>query len=85
MVLFCTDDLTALLVKRIADGLNKSIKVVGFDGTEFMKNYYPDLATIQQPISDLAELLADLIIRKTNDEEVDIAYQLPVKLYYGDL
>lgn len=82
---FCTDDLTALLVKRIADELNKSIKVVGFDGTEFMENYYPDLATIQQPISDLAELLVDLIIRKINDEEVDIAYKLPVKLYYGDL
>ncbi len=57
--------------------------MVGFDGTEFIENYYPNLTTIKQPINDLAELLVDLIIRKIDGDNIDITYQLPVQLHYG--
>lgn len=80
---FSTDDLTAILVKDLASNLNKSLNVVGFDGTEFIENYYPNLTTIKQPINDLAELLVDLIIRKIDGDNIDITYQLPVQLHYG--
>ncbi|AIS03244.1 Sucrose operon repressor, LacI family [Lactococcus lactis] len=80
---FCTDDLTAILVKDLASNLKKSLNVVGFDGTEFIENYYPNLTTIKQPINDLAELLVDLIIRKIDGDNIDITYQLPVQLHYG--
>ncbi|WP_442773778.1 LacI family DNA-binding transcriptional regulator [Lactococcus hircilactis] len=81
---FCTDDLTALLVKQRAQKMNQNLHVVGFDGTEYVENYHPDLTTIKQPISDLAELLVDLLIRKIKGESVDKSYQLPVKLHYGE-
>ena len=83
--IFCTDDLTALLVQQEAQKLGQSPYVIGFDGTEFMENYQPNLATIKQPIGDLAVLLVDLIIKKIDGEQLDLSYQLPVKLYYGNL
>ena len=48
---FCFDDLTAILVIKIAQELGISVpdelKVIGYDGTfYFIENYYPHLTTI---------------------------------------
>lgn len=81
--IFCTDDLTALLVKNLAAAMNKDISIIGFDSTEFIREYHPDLTTVKQPITDLAELLVDLVIRKIQGETVENSYKLPITLHQG--
>ncbi|WP_369950638.1 LacI family DNA-binding transcriptional regulator [Lactococcus ileimucosae] len=83
--IFCTDDLMALLVKNIAQELHQEPYVIGFDGTEFIQNYETSLTTIKQPISDLAELLVELLLKKIAGETLAHSYQLPVKLHIGEL
>lgn len=87
--LFCTDDLTAILVYNICQEMQISIpedmKLIGYDGTKFVQNYFPQLSTIAQPISDFADLLVDLLIQRINNPEkmLEQQYSLPVKLIQG--
>ncbi|MFT8710464.1 MAG: substrate-binding domain-containing protein, partial [Sporolactobacillus sp.] len=84
--IFCTDDLTALLVLQQARELGirvpQDLKIIGYDGTSFIQNYHPELTTIAQPIRDMAELLVDLLLQRIADEKADLKphYVLPVKL-----
>lgn len=72
---FCTDDLTAISVKGLTDAT-----VAGYDGTQLIQQIYPNLATIVQPINEIAEVLVDTLIRKINKEQVEDRIILPVKL-----
>ncbi|QNQ83043.1 LacI family transcriptional regulator [Lactobacillus sp. PV037] len=81
------DDLTALLIIKIAKRLKISIpqelKVVGFDGTNFIQTYYPTLSTIVQPISDIAQILVKLLEERIKNPDLTLCnspYILPVKL-----
>ncbi|MDR1606344.1 MAG: LacI family DNA-binding transcriptional regulator [Streptococcaceae bacterium] len=81
--IFCTDDLTALMVKDIASELNlKQIQVIGYDGTQLIQNYLPSLATIVQPIDALAELMVTLLIEEIENKAFipEKRYTLPVTL-----
>ncbi|WP_152658552.1 LacI family DNA-binding transcriptional regulator [Oceanobacillus sp. CFH 90083] len=86
---FCTDDLTAILVINTARELGLEIpgnlKVIGYDGTEFVQNYHPQLSTVLQPIDQFVDLLIDLLMKRINnpDIELDNLYQLPVKFVQG--
>ena len=66
--IFASDDLTAILVIKIAQELGISVpeelKVIGYDGTYFIENYYPQLATIKQPLEEIACLTVDLLLQK---------------------
>lgn len=87
--LFCTDDMTAILVYNICQEMKISIpedlKLIGYDGTKFVQNYFPQLSTIAQPISDFADLLVDLLIQRitTPDKKLEQYYSLPIKLIQG--
>ena len=86
--IFASDDLTAILVMRIARDLGISLpqdlKIIGYDGTYFIENYFPELATIQQPLKEIAELLVDLLIKRIEGQEVKSGgYFLPVSLLPG--
>lgn len=80
---FCTDDLTAVMVRDIARdlGLDK-LKVVGYDGTQVIQTFMPDLPTIVQPIDDLAGLMVDILLKKieTPYYKPEADYVLPVSL-----
>ena len=81
--IFCTDDLTAIMVKDVAAELNLSdIQVIGYDGTQMIQNYFPSLPTIVQPIEALADLIVDILIKKIEDEDFQPkdTYVLPVTL-----
>lgn len=85
----CTDDLTALLVLQEARHLQikvpDQIKVIGFDGTQAIQNYHPELSTIVQPIGDIAALLVKLLLQRINHPQAAVKqmyYQLPVKLLH---
>lgn len=87
--IFCTDDLTAILVYNTCQSLNISVpeelRIIGYDGTKFVQNYFPQLSTIVQPISDLADLLVDVLIQRINnpEKELESHYTLPVKFIQG--
>lgn len=86
---FCTDDLTAVLVinkaKELGLNIPEDLKVVGYDGTEFVQNYFPHLSTILQPIDQFVDLLIDLLIKRIEQSDTDLEnnYQLSVKLMQG--
>lgn len=80
---FCTDDLTAVMVKDIALDLNfKNIKVIGYDGTQVIQTFIPSLSTIVQPIAALAELMVDILLKKIDNANFKpkTDYVLPVTL-----
>lgn len=87
--LFCTDDLTAILVlnncRELGIAVPGQLKVIGYDGTQFMQNYFPDLTTIAQPIQEFSDLLVDLLIQRINQPDIFLeeTYKLPVKVLSG--
>ncbi|MBZ4289939.1 substrate-binding domain-containing protein, partial [Streptococcus pneumoniae] len=86
--IFASDDLTAILVIKIAQELGisvpKELKVIGYDGTYFIENYYTQLATIKQPLEEIACLTIDLLLHKIEGKEVaTTCYFLPVTLLPG--
>lgn len=60
----CTDDLTALMVLTVAGEMNYSPMVTGYDGSKFIRTFFPSLLTAKQPISEMAELMCDLLLKK---------------------
>lgn len=85
--IFVSDDLTAILTMKIAQHLNLSVpdhlKIIGYDGTSFVENFYPQLTTIKQPISELADLMVDILIAKIQGEKTSKDYILPIQLLMG--
>ncbi|HEV5327908.1 TPA: LacI family transcriptional regulator, partial [Streptococcus pneumoniae] len=52
--------------------------------TYFIENYYPQLATIKQPLEEIACLTIDLLLQKIEGKEVaTTGYFLPVTLLPG--
>ncbi|WP_203664846.1 LacI family DNA-binding transcriptional regulator [Lacticaseibacillus sp. 53-4] len=88
--IFCSDDMTALMVMNVARGLGISIPgdlyLVGYDGVSFIRDYIPQLTTIQQPLPDLAKLSVSLLERRIKDpsEQLSDHYELPVKVISGE-
>ena len=86
--IFASDDLTAILVMKIADELGISIpedlKVIGYDGTYFIEKFFPRLTTIKQPLQEIAHLTVDLLLQKIEGKEVKTTgYFLPVSVLPG--
>lgn len=86
--IFASDDLTAILIMKVAQELEitipQDLKVIGYDGTYFIETYYPQLATIKQPMKDIACLLVELLLQKIEGKEVPTrGYFLPVSLLPG--
>ena len=86
--IFVSDDLTAILVMKVAKSLglsiSKDIKVIGYDGTAFIRNFYPELATIHQPLEEIAKLCVEVLLKKIKGEKVNRDYVLPVSLVTGN-
>ena len=60
------------------------LKIIGYDGTHFVENYYPYLTTIRQPIKDIAHLLVDVLLKKIDHQDIPKDYILPVGLLSGE-
>ena len=78
--IFVSDDLTAILVMKIARQLGLSIPD---DGTAFIRHFYPELATIQQPLDEIAKLCVEILLKKIKGKTVNRDYVLPVSLIAG--
>ncbi|HFH9838351.1 TPA: LacI family DNA-binding transcriptional regulator [Streptococcus suis] len=86
--IFVSDDATAILVWNTVHALGLSvpndIKLIGYDGTYFIENYYPQLTTVKQPLTEIAELMVDLLIKKIEGTELEhLHYSLPVSMLAG--
>ena len=85
--IFVSDDLTAILVMKIANQLDLKIpddlKIIGYDGTSFIEKFFPQLTTIQQPIGEIANLIVDILLKKINNEKTSKDYVLPISLLPG--
>lgn len=88
--IFCTDDQTALLCIQEAQKLGMTVpndvQVIGYDGSTYVQEYHPELSTIVQPVSDIADLLVRLLFNclQKNDEQLLDKYILPIKLLQRD-
>ena len=49
----------------------QDLKVIGYDGTQFIETYTPELTTIQQPLKDIAILMVDLLLQKIEGKSSD--------------
>lgn len=88
--IFASDDLTAILIINIAKELGISVpdqlKVIGYDGTYFIENYYPQLTTVKQPLEEIAFLCVELLLQKIEGKKVaTTGYFLPVTLLPGKI
>lgn len=87
---FCTDDLAALLViqqaKLLGIKIPEDLRLVGYDGTRFIQEFHPELATIEQPIDDIVTLMIDLLLKRIEDSNCQLKqnYILPVKAISGE-
>lgn len=86
--LFCTDDLTAIIAMQEATKLNlkipNDIQIIGYDGSNYVKEYSPKLSTIVQPIDEICNLLVKLLIDRINNKQVKQNYILPISLLQKD-
>ena len=87
--IFASDDLTAILIMKVAKELEipvpQQLKVIGYDGTQFVQTFIPELTTIQQPIKEIAVLTVDLLLQKIDGQTVaTTGYFLPVSLHSGN-
>lgn len=60
----CTDDVTALLVNLVSKKMNYSPLVTGYDGSSFVRTFFPNIITVTQPISDMTKLMCDVLLKK---------------------
>lgn len=85
--IFASDDLTAILIMKVAQQMGLSVpndvKLIGYDGTKFIENYYPQLTTIRQPIEEMAKLTVEVLLMKINKEKTSKDYILPISLLPG--
>jgi len=60
--IFATGDSIASLLFHAAKKMKRDIEIVGYDGTEFITNYFNNFATIKQPIDRMAEKSIQLLL-----------------------
>lgn len=78
--LFIADDMTAVLVKELCRETGRAIKIIGYDGSDTVRKFMPDLATVMQPIKAMAKKAVDVLIREI-DGDFSVSgerYTLPV-------
>lgn len=86
---FAANDLFAATFMQEARKREKSIpdqiKVVGYDGTETTQTLLPELTTIQQPVSMIAETAIELLYKMLEDQFAGqpLNIRLPIKLLRG--
>ena len=69
----------------VAAELTLAIHGGDLDTLQRLISEWPELATVRQPIAELAELLVDLLLQKLAGQPLRHSYQLPVRFLPGDL
>lgn len=63
----------------------KEVSVIGFNGIEMAKNFYPTITTIEQPMYDMGSVAMRMLIKLLNKQELDNPYfELPYTFIDGE-
>lgn len=85
--IFSSNDVDAMSVINIAKQYQRfvpnNLQVIGYDGTHMLRNIYPELPTIVQPIQEMAQLSVSMLLKLINGDEVDKNVIFPISLYKG--
>ena len=87
--IFATNDLFAAAfineARKRGRKIPQDLKIVGYDGTETIRNILPDLTTIKQPIKLIAKTSIELLIKKIEGDfsNIESKIALPVSLIEG--
>ncbi|MEF3329834.1 MULTISPECIES: LacI family DNA-binding transcriptional regulator [Oceanobacillus] len=86
--IFASDDLLAIRTLQYAEGLGyrvpEDLKIIGYDGTDFMRSIYPNLSTIIQPTYQIAENAVETLIQEIDGNPQAIKEKtLPVSFWEG--
>ena len=88
--LFCSNDFLAAKAIRILRDRNwripEDIAIVGCDGHSFVEFTSPSLTTVIQPVHELAEKCAELILNRIANKENGIVLEhveIPARLWIG--
>ena len=72
------------VAKQMDISIPDDLKIIGYDGTAFIRHFYPELATIQQPLDEIAKLCGrNSSQEKLKGKTVNRDYVLPVNLIAG--
>ncbi|CAM2776443.1 LacI family DNA-binding transcriptional regulator [Dellaglioa algida] len=86
--IFASNDTDASLIIKIAREYGKRVPedllVVGYDGTDVVRLFKPELTTIVQPIELMANTAVDILMKKIEGKETPMQVVLPVQLYKGE-
>jgi LacI family sucrose operon transcriptional repressor len=82
---FATGDMLAGMLATCAAQQNRQIEIVGYDGTASFRGLRGDTSTIQQPISEMACVAVDVLLKSIagNYPEHGKEFVLPVELIVG--
>ncbi|MFT4186882.1 MAG: LacI family DNA-binding transcriptional regulator [Micrococcaceae bacterium] len=86
--IFAANDVDAAMVMQIAQELGRKIpdelKVIGYDGTEMMRNILPNLTTIIQPIDKIADIAIEVLNLRIKGEKTESEYIIPIEIWSGN-
>jgi DNA-binding LacI/PurR family transcriptional regulator len=85
---FAASDLTALGVMQAIEASGRrvfdDVAVVGFDDIGAAETARPALTTVRQPIAEIGQTMAELLVRRISGEQPTRATILPVELIVRD-
>ncbi|MCI2774259.1 LacI family DNA-binding transcriptional regulator [Staphylococcus petrasii] len=85
--IFASNDTDALQIYQLASSLGRQIpedfKIIGYDGTELMRNLVPQLTSIVQPIDAITNKAIEILEKRLASESTEQEYILPVELWEG--
>ena len=85
--IFASNDTDAALLLQIAHQrgyhLPNDLQILGYDGTQASQLLAPDLATIVQPIANMANVAVDLLESRLKKQPLPASVVLPVTLREG--
>lgn len=71
--IFAVDTIAVYAVKaafNLGISIPEQLKIIGYDGTDIARMIHPNLTYIQQPMSQLADVIVDTLIAKINGEVI---------------
>lgn len=85
--IFASNDTDALQIYQLASSLGRQVpqdlKIIGYDGTELMRNLVPQLTSIVQPIDAITNKAIEILEKRLASESTEQEYILPVELWEG--
>ncbi|MCO6542427.1 MAG: LacI family DNA-binding transcriptional regulator [Lactobacillus sp.] len=85
--IFASNDTDAVQIIQLAQASGRQVPrdllVIGYDGTQLVRELVPQLTTIIQPIAQIAQTAVEVLQRRLAKQTTQKEYLLPVSLWAG--